>query len=151
MKAFVLLLAFFATTAATQAISGAPQFSEPAQAELYSRMTRIIRCPTCQNQDINESNAPLAKQLRQLIAAQIQAGKNEQQITDYLVARYGDFITYDPRVKKSTLILWYAPAGIMLIALLSWLAIRKIARPDSSALTAEEQSQLNNWLAQYRK
>lgn len=145
-----LLLILISPVTFPQAISDTPQFTTPIQQQQYSQLTRIIRCPTCQNQDIAESNAPLAKQLRHLIAEQIQAGKTNKDITDYLIARYGDFITYDPRIKKSTLILWYAPAGIMLFTLISWLLIRRFARPNTTPLTDTQKAELAEWLKHYR-
>ncbi|SUO96407.1 cytochrome c-type biogenesis protein [Suttonella ornithocola] len=135
----------------SQAIQAAPTFATAEQSAQYNHLTRIIRCPTCQNQDIAESNAPLARQLRQLIAEQIQAGKTEKEITDYLIARYGDFITYQPRLTKNTIVLWFAPIAIMLLCLLLWLIIRRLARPDNRTLTAEQHQQLAQWLSQYRK
>lgn len=135
----------------SQAIQTTPTFETEAQQQQYMRMIRTIRCPTCQNNDIAESNAPLAKQLRTLIAEQIKAGKNEKAITEYLTSRYGDFITYHPPVKKNTLILWYAPISIMAICLLIWLILRRLYRPSTSSLTTEQRAELQQWLNQYRK
>lgn len=146
---FIILLSFWANLSYAQAISNSVQFEQAEQAALYQEMLRIIRCPTCQNQDIAESNAPLAKQLRDLIATQIQAGKNRDEITDYLVERYGDFITYAPRVQKNTLVLWFAPLAVMLLALAFWLGLRKRQNPPDKSLSPEQAAQLQQWLATY--
>lgn len=134
-----------------QAIDSQTQFSSEEHALLYRKLLREIRCPTCQNQDIAESNAPLAKQLRELISQQITLGKNADEITQYLVDRYGDFITYAPRVQKNTLVLWFAPAIIMLFALMLWLTTRKRSSAQTQQLTSEQMAQLQQWLKQYGK
>ncbi len=118
---FLLLLS---TSLRTQAISDGPAFADSAQEARYARLIRMIRCPTCQNQSIAESNAPLAKQLRDLVGEELARGKNDTQIITYLIARYGDFISYDPRLQKNTLLLWFGPPLVMLLVALAWLTGR---------------------------
>lgn len=123
LAAFYPLL--FSVLLNAQAISAGATFSTPAEEERYQQLIRTIRCPTCQNQNIAESDAPLAGQLRDLIGGQIAQGKNDAQILSYLIARYGDFISYDPRLQKSTLFLWLGPPLVMLLAALGWFRGRR--------------------------
>ena len=147
----ILALSFGIHVSHAQAIDSGSQFNTQEEKALYQEMVRVIRCPTCQNQDIAESNAPLAKQLRDLIAEQIKAGKNGDEITDYLVERYGDFITYAPRLQKNTVVLWFAPITFMLFALGFWLFIRHSRQYKQQCLNPEQEAQLQAWLKQYGK
>lgn len=105
MKRFLLLLALSLPLAAAEL--------NPAEEQRYQALIRDIRCPTCQNSNIAESTAPLAKQLRQLVAEQIQAGRSDGEINAHLQARYGDFISYRPPLGWHTLLLWLGPFGLM--------------------------------------
>lgn len=73
-----------------------------------------LRCLVCQNESLASSHAELAEDLRREVREQIRAGKNDQEITDYLVARYGDFVLYDPPVKSYTVLLWFGPFLLLL-------------------------------------
>ena len=81
-----------------------------------------LRCLVCQNESLASSHAELAEDLRREVRELMLKGMSDQQIKDYLVARYGDFVLYDPPVKKTTLLLWYGPFGLLLIglAILVW-------------------------------
>jgi cytochrome c-type biogenesis protein CcmH len=101
-----------------------------------------LRCLVCQNQTIADSNAPLALDLRNEIREQLAAGKSEQDVVDFMVARYGDFVLYRPPFKGTTLALWLGP--FVLLALGTWLFWRRVARRRSSqgqALSDEERAQ----------
>ncbi|OGT00293.1 MAG: cytochrome C biogenesis protein CcmH [Gallionellales bacterium RIFCSPLOWO2_12_FULL_59_22] len=74
-----------------------------------------LRCLVCQNESLASSHSELAEDLRREVREQMQKGMNDQEIIDYLVARYGDFVLYDPPVKKTTLVLWYGPFALLLI------------------------------------
>ncbi|MCK4710255.1 MAG: cytochrome c-type biogenesis protein CcmH, partial [Gammaproteobacteria bacterium] len=75
------------------------------------------RCLVCQNQSISGSNADLAKDLRSQVHSMLQAGKTEEEIKDYMVARYGDYVLYEPPMKPMTWVLWFGPAIIFLVGL----------------------------------
>ena len=94
-------------------------------------LSHELRCLVCQNQTIADSNAPLAVDLRAQIREQLAAGKSEQDVIDYMVARYGDFVLYRPPFKPATLALWLGP--FVLLALGAWLFWRRVARPRSQA------------------
>jgi cytochrome c-type biogenesis protein CcmH len=80
-------------------------------------LTQTLRCPKCQNQDIADSNAPIAADLRREVYQLIVQGKTDQQITDFMVARYGDFVRYKPALNKRTWILWYGPLALLILGL----------------------------------
>lgn len=73
-----------------------------------------LRCPVCQNESLASSHAPLAHDLRKTIQTQIEQGKNDQQILDFLIARYGDFIYYHPPFKSTTFLLWMGPFVLLI-------------------------------------
>jgi len=85
------------------------EFDDPEQAELYKIMVDELRCLVCQNQNLADSNAPLAKDLRNEIQKMIKQGNSRDEIVDFMVARYGDFVLYRPPFKAYTLILWLGP------------------------------------------
>ncbi|MDD2684620.1 MAG: cytochrome c-type biogenesis protein CcmH [Gallionella sp.] len=97
-----------------------------------------LRCLVCQNESLASSHAELAEDLRREVREQMQKGMSDQEIIDYLVSRYGDFVLYDPPVKKTTLLLWYGPFALLLIGsgvLVYQLRKRKDAVADEVAIT----------------
>ena len=84
-------------------------------ARLYIRLTHEVRCLVCQNQTIADSNAPLAADLRREIRQMLEEGRSENEVTTFLLDRYGDFVLYKPRFKASTAALWLAPGLLLLI------------------------------------
>ncbi len=89
------------------------QFRDDAERERYQQLTKELRCPKCQNQDIADSNAPIAADLRREIFRMLGEGKNNAQIVDFMVDRYGDFVRYKPALSARTWLLWFGP-GILL-------------------------------------
>ena len=89
-----------------------------------------LRCLVCQNQTLADSNAPLAVDLRNQIREQLKAGKSEQDVVDFLVARYGDFVLYRPPFKASTVALWAGPFLILVFG--AWLLLRRIRKRPAS-------------------
>jgi len=109
-----------------------------------------LRCLVCQNQSIDDSNAPLAKDLRVLVRERLVAGDTDRQVLDFIVARYGEFVLLRPPVGWHTLLLWATPLAV-LIAALAWIALRMragrgAAQPD--ALSADERRRLQALLAE---
>lgn len=127
------------------AMNDAPDFSDPVENTRYQHLIQNIRCPTCQNSNIAESNAPLARQLREQIAARIRDGESDSDINRWLQERYGDFIHYDPPLKTQTLLLWGGAPLAMLAALALWLGGRR-RRKNSARLSDEEKRQLQQWI-----
>lgn len=93
-------------------------FQSLQQEEEFNELTSIFRCLVCQNQNLADSNAPLAKDLRLQIYEQVKKGESKEQIIDYLTSRYGDFVVYQPPLKKATLILWGGPFLFLLLGLM---------------------------------
>ena len=123
------------------------EFDSPQQEETFRELTRELRCPKCQNQDIADSNAELAKDLREKTYTMLREGSSKKEIIDFMVARYGNFILYKPPVMASTLILWLGPVLVMLLGLVIVLVrTRKKSRnsPDGAdgALSEQEQRRL---------
>ncbi|MDG9882755.1 cytochrome c-type biogenesis protein CcmH [Pseudomonas sp. GD04058] len=90
------------------------QFADEAERERYRELTKELRCPKCQNQDIADSNAPIAADLRREIFRMLGEGKSNQQIVDFMVDRYGDFVRYKPALTAKTWLLWFGPAALLL-------------------------------------
>lgn len=112
---------------------GAAFAAQPVQEDPLDRavleIARDLRCAVCQNQPVSESNADLAKDMRQIIREQLQAGKSRNEIVDYFVARYGDYVLMKPPAARSGLLLWLAPPLVVVIlVLLAWFFLRKRTR-----------------------
>lgn len=88
---------------------GVYEFKSTEQEQAFQKLTATLRCPKCQNNTIADSNATLAQDMRQKVYEMLDEGKSEQAIIDYMVARYGNFVTYDPPLMASTVILWLGP------------------------------------------
>jgi len=118
-----------------------PVAVDPILEERVMQLSHMLRCLVCQNQSIAESNAPLAVDLRNQVREQLAAGKDEDAVVDYLVARYGDFVLYLPPFKGATLLLWVGPA-LLLVGGAGWLAWRLRRRVGEAApsLTKEERA-----------
>ena len=103
------------------------EFKSGAERERYRTLVEELRCPKCQNQNIADSNAPIAMDLRREIYRMLEEGQSNEQITDYLVARYGDFVRYKPPVNAKTLLLWYGPIALLVLGfgVLAFILIRR--------------------------
>lgn len=121
----MLLIAMLALggLAHAQAIEPLP-FESHAQELRFQKLTHELRCPMCQNETLADSNAPIARDLRKQIFRMMQAGKSDAEIKQYLVARYSEFVLYDPPLTAGTALLWFGPllillggAGVVLVAI----------------------------------
>ncbi len=132
---FALLLVSLAASAAIEV----HQFDDPAQEALYKELIAELRCLVCQNQNLADSNADLAKDLREKTYEMVKAGKDKEEIVDWMVNRYGDFVLYKPPVQRNTLLLWGGPFLILLVGVL--VLVRFIRRRPSTGdhLLSEEE------------
>ena len=116
MKRILLAMFLLLSTAEPSfAIAGPDHLSDPKLEARAVAIQKSMRCVVCQSQSLDESDAPLAADLRRLIRARIAAGDSDAQVDQYLVARYGDFILMKPPLKPQTYALWFAPLGVLLI------------------------------------
>ena len=136
-------------TLAAQAIDPLP-FKDHAEEVRFQKLTSELRCLVCQNENLADSNATLARDLRHEVFEQMQAGKSDAQIKQYLVDRYSDFVLYDPPVKASTLLLWFGPLVILLAgAGVVVFTVRKRSRAgtpiDSTVIDSGTNNQGDDW------
>lgn len=105
-------------------------FATDKQEAQFKGLLKELRCLVCQNQDLADSHATLAQDLRLQVYEMVNQGKTDTEIIDYLTHRYGDFILFNPPVKSITLVLWFAPIGFLLIGLTIWLLYFKRQNND---------------------
>ena len=144
MKILRLVLAFALILAApvARAVQPDEMLKDPALEARARDLSAQLRCLVCQNQSIDDSDASLAKDIRVLIRERISKGESNDQVRDFLVSRYGDFILLKPPFKRETLLLWLsAPLTLLLGALAIIMATRRTVAP-APALSAEEERRL---------
>ena len=133
MKRLILML-LFCLPLTLQAVQDIYQFDSVAEEQRFRELLVQLRCPKCQNQAISDSDAPIAQDMRQQVAEMIRAGRSDEEIVDYFVQRYGDFVSYHPPLTPQTMILWLAPlmamAGGLLLVVLQIRRARRIARGE---------------------
>lgn len=114
MRLMTLMLAALLSWNAAAAID-TYQFNSVEQEQQYRELTEQLRCPKCQNNSIADSNAIIAADMRTKVYELMMQGQSKQQVVDYMVARYGNFVTYEPPVTPATLILWVGPLLFLLV------------------------------------
>ena len=118
MKAWLLsMLLLLATTAAFGQVASDPaplRFSSTTEEQRFHALVTELRCVMCQNQSLADSNAQIAHDLRREVLALMRQGKSDDEIRNYLVARYGEFVLYKPRIEATTWLLWFGPAVLLL-------------------------------------
>lgn len=151
LSLFVLLGALLAFAAPSRAVEPDEVLPDASQEARARSLSQHLRCVVCQNQSIDDSNAPLARDLRVLLRERISAGDSDRAAMDYIVARYGNFVLLKPPVQLNTLLLWFGPGIILLMALIAyWTLIHR--RPEKSAddapgpLTEAEREELQSIL-----
>ncbi|KJZ17279.1 MULTISPECIES: cytochrome c-type biogenesis protein [unclassified Halomonas] len=119
-------------------------FERPVMAERYRDLTASLRCPKCDAQAIDSSNSPVAADMRERVADLLRDGRSDKEILDYMVARFGEFVLYNPRLDERTWLLWGLPAALVLIGgLIVAVFVRKRKHVRVRALSAEERERLN--------
>lgn len=119
MKRLFVLLSLLAALSAGPAFAVDPDdvLADPKLEARARVVGKDLRCLVCQNQSIDDSDAQLARDLRVLVRERIVAGDSNQQVIDYVVSRYGDFVLLNPPFKAKTYVLWFAPAGVLLLGI----------------------------------
>jgi len=118
------------------------KFNSVEQEQQYRHLTESLRCPKCQNNSIADSNAMIASDMRLKVYELLQQGQTPDQVKQYMVARYGNFVTYEPPVMPSTIILWAGPALFVIIGALV-IILRSRKRSLNDEIDAEQQQRLN--------
>lgn len=143
-KTWLFLTALLFSSVAFSSID-ALNFSSPQQESDYHQLTQSLRCPQCQNNNIADSNATIAVDMRGKVFELLQEGKSKNDVVDYMVARYGNFVTYDPPMTASTLVLWIAPLLLVLLGLVFLLRRKpktQSAVKSQDVLTDEDNARL---------
>jgi cytochrome c-type biogenesis protein CcmH len=127
----IVLSALFTFSLAAQAIVDGHEYQfnsddvlqNESRAELFKQLAEELRCPKCQNQNLSDSNAMIAGDLRRELYSQVQDGKNSEEIVDFMVNRYGEFVLYRPALNNKTLALWYGPFVLLALAILIFVSV----------------------------
>ncbi|WP_323814582.1 cytochrome c-type biogenesis protein [Cellvibrio sp. NN19] len=126
------------------------EFDNEVDRKRYQTFIDEMRCPKCQNQNLAGTNSPIAVDLRRELDAMIKDGKSDKEIIDFMVARYGEYILYRPRLSPATILLWGAPVFLLIIGVVMLLLIVRKRRwvnvMMSSGLSQEEKNRLDNLL-----
>jgi len=157
MYKFISILALAITLSFSPGAISAPietfKFDSPETEKIFHKLSEELRCLVCQNQNIAESNADLAKDLRLEIYTMLSQGKTEDEIVDFMVQRYGDYVLYRPPFKPLTWVLWIGPVIIFVLGLIFVVRFMKsqntVVAPES--LSEEEIERIKNLHAQQGK
>ncbi len=138
----MLLIYSLSANAATEVL----EFNSPQQEQQYHELIDELRCLVCQNQNLADSNAALAQDLRERTYQMVRSGDSSDEIIDYMVARYGEFIMYRPPLKTSTYLLWFGPLVFLLLAVLTvvlfWRRTRRNTGVKLDAASRQKMQQL---------
>ncbi|WNZ57912.1 cytochrome c-type biogenesis protein CcmH [Microbulbifer sp. ANSA003] len=152
----VLAFGMFCLSIAAHAVVETQKLSSPELDARYRVLIEEMRCPKCQNQNLADSDASISSDLRREIRRLLEEGFTDQEIVDYMVARYGDFVLYRPPVQKNTLILWLAPGVFAVFGLLALIVIVMRSKSGTGArqddgsgeLTDDERRRLKQLLGE---
>ncbi|MDY6941597.1 MAG: cytochrome c-type biogenesis protein [Pseudomonadota bacterium] len=124
------------------------EFDDPKERVRYEQLIESMRCLVCQNETLSESNAELAEDLRREVYEMVIAGHDDEQIREFLVSRYGDFVLYRPPVKGSTYLLWFGPGALLLLGVIALLmTVRRQSGAEVTALSDSERELANKILS----
>lgn len=151
MKRLLLVCCLMIASLGAMAAIDTYEFDSEEQRARFYYLSSELRCPKCQNQNIADSNSPIANDLRREIYRMLQEDRSNEQIVDFMVERYGEFVRYRPALTAQTAILWFAPAAFLLaglFALVFMLRRRQKVYRDGAAehLSSEEQQRLKSLL-----
>jgi cytochrome c-type biogenesis protein CcmH len=149
MRALLLSFALIVSIApalAQVAIDATPiTFTSPAEEKRFHALITELRCVMCQNQSLAESNAQIAVDLRREVLELMRQGKSDEEVKQFLVARYGEFVLYRPQVESKTWLLWFGPAVVLLAGgMVVAGAVRRRSRPTKTT-SAEERNEEQEW------
>jgi len=127
------------------------QLEDPELQERYQSLTRELRCPMCQNENIAESGAPISNQMRREVHRRLEQGQTDEEIVAALVERFGDFVRYRPEFSARTWVLWFGPfvaiaVGIGVVIVMAIRARRRRPGTEEAPLSEEERRRVEKWL-----
>lgn len=138
-----LLVSLSVATAQAESIE-IRQFNNPVTEQRYQSLTASLRCPKCQNQAIDDSDSPIAGDMRDRVYMLLQDGRSDREVLDYMVERFGDYVLYNPRLEGRTMLLWGMPALLLLVGgLFVILLVRSRRKASVKALSDEERARLD--------
>jgi cytochrome c-type biogenesis protein CcmH len=153
-RVFLLIVLLALSTAASSwaAVQPNEMLKDPALEARARTLSQQLRCMVCQNESIDDSDAPLAHDLRVLVRERLEAGDSDTQVLNFLVARYGEFVLLKPRLSWHTVLLWGLPPGLLLTGMVL-LVVAARRRPEQGQekavdLTAAERARLEKILAE---
>ncbi|ULJ70535.1 cytochrome c-type biogenesis protein [Rhizobium gallicum] len=148
IRPILLAIALCLSAAPAFAVNPDEVLADPALEARARALSAELRCMVCQNQSIDDSDADLAKDLRLLVRERITDGDTDEEVLNYIVSRYGEFVLLKPRLSTRTVLLWGAPVLLIIVGGISLLvfARRRAGKPTGSPLTAEEQAKLDELL-----
>lgn len=152
-RILTMLLVLAATISPVMAVEPDEILDDPVLEQRAREISAELRCMVCQNQSIDDSNAELARDLRILVRDRLQAGDSNEEVFDYVVSRYGEFVLLKPRFSLKTAALWAAPAALLLIGIGAVVAFLRGGRKGPArgeALSEAEQRELDRVLAERR-
>src|ERR671931_788648 len=141
MKSLCLVVMLLTFVAVPSAIAVEPNevLADPAKEGRARALSKELRCMVCQNQSIDDSEAPLARDLRIVVREHLQAGESDRQVIDFLVARYGEFVLLRPRFSWHTALLWLGPAAILVIGICGIIVLARRQRANLNRAQVEQQ------------
>ncbi len=153
MRVILIAVLLWLPVGAALAVEPDEVLSDPMLEARARALSKELRCVVCQNQDIDSSNAGVARDLRLIVRERLVAGDTDEEVLDFVVARYGDYVLLRPPLKPLTYVLWYGPFVLLLFGggiALAALRGRRSAEPPA-ALTEDEEKLLNAYLVEDRK
>tara|TARA_B100000809_G_scaffold64829_1_gene61452 strand:+ start:113 stop:580 length:468 start_codon:yes stop_codon:yes gene_type:complete len=150
MRLIGILILTMVFTFSTNQVSASPvdtyEFQDEVTKIRFQALSKELRCPKCQNQNLSGSNSPIAADLRRELYELLQQGKADIEIVNFMVDRYGEFVLYRPRVSQLTYVLWFGPAVLILFGIIIVIVIvrRKPVPKEALVLTKAQQEKLNS-------
>ena len=147
MRRALAICIFFAIAAPAFAVQPDEVLKNPQLETRARALSQHLRCMVCQNQSIDDSDAPLARDLRLLVRERLSAGDTDPQVIDFIVSRYGEFVLLKPRFEWHTALLWVLPPTLLLAgALALWMSTRRRPATSETSLSAAEKAKLDDIL-----
>lgn len=141
MKRLLIVLLFVATNVG--AVQPDEMLTDPILEDRARDISTLLRCPVCQNESIDESNAAIAKELRIVLRERLVAGDSDAEVLDYMAARFGEFVLMRPRVEGANLVLWLAAPILLIVGLaIGWVTVRRRPQAGPDSLSEAEKKEL---------